>query len=310
MNLLVPLTLTDAMLTSCTAPETDYTVWAFGTFAVGDMRMMTTGVHRIYECLSAHTSTDATGAPNLNLSGSTPKWLDRGATNRWLAFDGITNTPTVIATPLTWVLRPGFFNAVAFYDLDGASLTVSVKDAPGGTVVDTRTVDLQEPPIDWYEWLFSPITARRKVVLTGFVPYPDAELTITITAASGNVGCGQISIGDYRPLIGDAEWGGTLQGAAAEPFTYSYIKTDGFGRTEIKRRHSATNLSVRVAMPRESADLALASVQEVLDVPACWIATDTSGYAGLNVYGLGSGSVTYDDPPLTATFTLNVRGFI
>ena len=46
MKLIRPTALTDAMLTSSTAPENDYAVWASGTaYAVGS-RVILTSTHR------------------------------------------------------------------------------------------------------------------------------------------------------------------------------------------------------------------------------------------------------------------------
>lgn len=309
MNVLIPVTIVDAMLSSSTIaePAAGETAWNAATSYTVGTRAIRTTTHRIYENLIA--GVDAT-LPENATTGTTPRWLDVGPTNRWACFDNLVNTQSSIVTPMTYVLRPGFFNALAFYGLDGATISISVKDAPGGTVIYTYTGDLQEPPIDWYEWAFSPIKSLTKLVLHGITPYPDAELTITITAGTGvTVKAGIIVVGDYRPFLSEGDWGGTQYGATAEPVTYSYITTDVFGVTRIVRRHAATDMKVRVVMPRERADSALASLQEVLDVPVCWIATDTSGYAGLNVFGLGSGSMSYDSFG-HAVLSINVKGFI
>lgn len=309
MNVLVPLTVTDAMLSSATIaePAAGEAAWSSATAYTVGQRAILVATHRIYECLVAHTN----AIPSANLLGPTPKWLDVGPTSRWAAFDGLNNTTSSNTTSMSYVLRPGFFNAIALYGLTGATYTVTLKDAPGGTVVDTRTGSLIEPVPDWYEWLFSPIQQLSKLVLSGFVPYPDPELTITIAAAaSAAVGVGILAIGDLQPLIGGgAEFGGSEFGANAQPVSYSYIKTDDYGVTKIVRRHSATDMTVRVLMPRSYADSALAIVQDVLDVPACWIATDAAGFTGLNVYGLGSGTMSYDSPA-HATLNLNVKGFV
>ena len=53
MRLIRPTTLTDAMLTSSTAPETDYPAWSSATaYAVG-ARVILTATHRRYEALAA-----------------------------------------------------------------------------------------------------------------------------------------------------------------------------------------------------------------------------------------------------------------
>jgi hypothetical protein len=118
-----------------------------------------------------------------------------------------------------------------------------------------------------------------------------------------------IVLGDMRPLVTVGEIGGTEYGATAEPVTYSYITTDVYGTTKIVRRHNATNMRVRVVLPKADADAALATVQDVLDIPAAWIASSASGYGGLNVFGLGSGSLGYDGST-HSVFTINVKGFV
>lgn len=53
MKLIRPTALTDAMLTSSTAPENDYAAWATSTaYAVG-ARVILTSTHRKYEALAA-----------------------------------------------------------------------------------------------------------------------------------------------------------------------------------------------------------------------------------------------------------------
>lgn len=306
MNILIPFDVTDAMLTSSTIaePSAAETAWvSAGTYAVGDVRIRAT-THRRYEAQAAITG--STTPPE----DDPTRWLDVGPTDRWALFDAEVSTQSRIVTPLSYVLRPGFFNSVGVAGLDGAVLSLTLKDDPGGTVVDSRTVDLTEPPLDWYDWAFGRINALTKVVLDGFVPYPDPELTITITAAPGvTVGAGMLALGDMVPLAGESDFGGTTQGASAEPVTYSYIATDEYGTTSIKRRKATTDLRCEVVMPRAEADNAVAVLQRVLDMPAFFIPTQTPGYAGLIVFGLGSGAVRYDSPNV-ATASVFVKGMI
>ena len=306
MNVLVPIPIADAMIlagTTVAEPAASETAWVSGTFALGDRRIRAT-THRVYECVQAHTARTA-------LPEADPAyWLDAGPTLRYAPFDWYTTTQATATTTLTYVLQPGYFNAISVYGLTGAAIIVSVKDAPGGAVIYTYSGTLSEPPVGWYEFLFARQRPISKLVLTNIPIRPSAELTITITAATGAaVGVGMINVGDYRSLCGDAAWGGTQYGASAEPTSYSYLKTDDDGTTTIKRRPSATNMLTSDIMPAESADYALACIQEVLDVPVSWIATSAPGYAGLNVFGLGSGKVSYDSCGY-ATVSLTVKGLI
>jgi hypothetical protein len=308
VNILTPITITDAMLlagTTVAEPAPSETAWASGgTYALGDLRIRTT-THRVYECVQAHTG--RTALPEVD----TAYWKSASPTLRWAPFDVYTSTAATGTTSMTFVLQPGYFNALAMYGLVGAAVAVSIKDAPGGTVIYSETVSLTEPaPGGWYEYLFVAPKTLTKVLLTDLPIRPTAELTVTVSAASGAaVGLGMLVVGDYRPMMGDADWGGAEYGATAEPVTYSYIKTNDDGTTTIKRRHKATNARVTVVLPKDQADAALAMVQEVLDVPVAWIATDVPGYAGLNVFGIGSGSLSYEGPGV-ARFQINVKGLI
>lgn len=304
-RVLVPLAITDAMLTSCTVaePAAGETAWVSGgTYAVGDRRIRTT-THSVYECSAAHT-----GITTVPESDPT-RWFRVGPTARWAALDNACSTQTTASTSLSFVFHIGFFNSVALYNLLGSTVDITVKDAPGGTVVYTQTDSLDGPYIDEYAWCWGPPRQKQKLVVSDLIPYPDAELTITISAGTGTtVGVGMIAIGDLRPLIVD-DWGGTEYGAEASPVDFSYIKTNEFGDTTIVKRRSATDMKITVVMPSENADYALASVQEVLAIPAAWIGTTAPGHDGLNVFGLGTATLTYEGFA-QSRMTINVKGLV
>lgn len=308
---LVPLVITDAMVSSSTAsePSATETVWAAATsYVVGQEAILTT-THRVYTNLIAGVNATS---PDQALTSSTPRWLDTRPTNKWAAFDAQVNTQSVLVTPLTYVLRPGLFNALAFYGLDGATLNVSVKDAVGGNVVYTYTTDLNSLPLDHYDYYFGTIKLLTKALCQGITPYADPEVTITITAATGViVKAGMIAVGDLRSLISTStsSLGGTQYGAKAKPITYSYISTDAYGNTKIVRRNKSTDMDIRVVVPNSDTDSALQTIQDVLDVPAAWIGSDSAGYLGLSVFGLASGDVSYEGPN-HSVITIAVKGLI
>jgi len=306
---LVPIELTDAMLSSSTIaePAATETAWNAATnYAVGAEAILVS-THRVYTNLLGGVNATS---PELALTGATPRWLDTRPTLRWAAFDSQVSTQSTAVTPLTYVMLPGLINAIAFYGLDGTTLSISIKDAPGGTVIYTNTIDLTEPPLDYYDYYFGRIKSLTKAVVKDLVPYANPEITISITAGVGvTVKAGMIAFGDLRALLSTGEIGGTLTGAKAKPVTYSYISTDAFGTTSIVRRTAATDLDITAQVPTSDADTALATIQEVLDVPAAWIGSDTANFTGLNVFGLASGDVSYEGPTYSI-ITINVRGLI
>jgi hypothetical protein len=308
MYILIPITITDAMLgagTTVAEPAPGETLWVSGaTHALGDRRIRST-THRVYECVQAHTGRAATPETDAMF------WLDAGPTQRYAPFDSYTTTAASGTTSMTYVLSPGYFNAISMYGLVGTQIVVTVRDAPGGAVIyrypETGTAPLSDPPGSWYEYLFGKRRQVQKLVLKDIPIRPTAELTITITGAS--VGLGMLNVGDLAPVVGEADWGGVNWGATAEPTSYSYMKTNDDGTTTIRRRSKATSLRVTVSMPRDRADAALAMVQQVLDVPVSWISTTVPGYEGLNVFGIGSGSLSYDSFGV-ASLQINVKGLI
>lgn len=303
MNIITPITITDAMIGAGTTVAEDPTpAWVSGAAYTVGQEVHLASTHRVYRCAA---DTSGTLAPNTAIT----VWSDMRPTNRWAPFDQYTSTAATATTSLTYVLKPGFFNALALYGLVGVSYAVTVKDAPGGAVVYSRTGAFFEDPDGWYEYLFGILKPLDKLVLTGMPLRPDAELTVTITAASGaKVALGMLVVGDFKSLLGGAYWGGAERGSSAEPITYSYIRTEEDGTTTIRRRHSATNLRVQVVMPIQSADYALNAIREVLDVPVAVVSTTARHHTGLTTFGLVSGGVSYDGP--LARANIIVKGLI
>lgn len=280
MTITKPVTLTDAMLTSSTAPETDYAAWAFGTFAVGNRRIMTTGLHIVYECLVAHTSTDATGAPNLNTSGVTPKWLAIAPTNRWAMFDAKVGTVTSVASPLTVVLRPGAVGGVALLELTGRQVVVSMKDAPAGTTVYSKTVVLDGTIIgSFYEWFFEDYVQLTDLNITDLPSqFPSCELTVSLTGTS-TVACGVCHIGSVH-TVGDVQYGATVG-----IVSYSVKSVDAFGNTTVVKRANSKRNSLKVVTAKADFNRIYRLMAALDSVPCIFSATGVSGYEPMIVYG-------------------------
>jgi hypothetical protein len=290
------------MLVSSTAPETDFAVWAFGTFAVGDKRIMTTGVHKVYQCLVVHTSTDATGAPNLNTTGATPKWLEVSATNRWKLFDGEVGSVTTNATSLVTVFKPGAINSLAMLELQGATASVSVKDATGGTVVYTASKTLDGAILlDWYMYFFEAAVQLTEWTLTNIPPYANCEVTVTVTSG-GTAGIGVLSVGTVYAL------GDTLSGVTTGITDYSIKSTDTFGRTTIVKRKFSKRVDCKLYLD----NIALNKVQKVLanlrSTPCVWITSEVDTYSLLTTYGFYKDFTLEIPYPTVSMCSLSIEG--
>jgi hypothetical protein len=272
MKVIKPVAVTDAVLISSTAPETDYSAWAAGTaYSVGN-RVIRTSTHRIYERLIAGTTATAPELDAVN-------WIDIAPTNRWAMFDSEVSTQTALASPLTVVIKPGFVNGIALFGLVGDSLTVTVRDGLAGSVVYSRTLALDGTILaDWYQYFFEPYVQRADVVLTDLPPYGDAHITLTLTG-SGTVKCGIVALGTVYTL------GDTQQGASVSIVDYSRKETDAFGVTSFVQRAYSKRMSVNLLLANAQLNKTQRVLADLRASPAAWVGTDAPGYEPLTVYG-------------------------
>ena len=257
---------------SSTAPENDYVAWNPAVSYSAGTRVIRTQTHRIYENLIAGVNATV---PEL----APTRWLDIGPTNRWAMFDKVVGTATSGTSPLTVVLTPGQINSIALQGLVAESVQVIVKDTVSGTVVFDQTIDLEFAQItDFYEWFFEPFEVRSDAVLTNIPPYPDCEVTIIVSGAT-TVKVGLLVVGNSYE-IGDTQYG-----AQIGILNFSVKSTDAFGNTTITPRGYARRMDIKVWMPAIYLNRTYQLLSELKDTPCIWIATDTSGYESMIVYG-------------------------
>lgn len=270
MKVVKPVVIGEAQLISSTAPETDYAAYAAGTdYAVG-VRVIY--LHVIYESVQT---------PNVGHTPGTDAlyWAPKGPTNRWAMLDDEISTQTVLASPLTVVIKPGYVNSLALFGLEGATLDVAVRDGLAGPVVYNRSQTLDGTIItDWYQYFFEPSVQLGEVVLTDLPPYGDAHVTVTIGGA-GTVRCGIIVAGTVYVL------GDTQHGASASIIDYSRKDTSATGVTTFVRRKYSKRMSTQLWLT----NVMLNKVQRVLAdlraTPCVWIGADATGYEPLIIFG-------------------------
>ena len=239
MSIIKPTVLTDAMLISSTVPETEYALWNAATSYTVGQRVIRLTTHHVYENLIA--GVDA-GLPESSITGNTPRWLDIGADNRWAMFDYKVGTVSSIATPLTVVTNPGSISGIGLLGLVGSLATIQVKSQTGGTVVYSKSVNLDGTVItSFYDWFFEPFQQLTDLSLTDLPgQYSNPEVTLSITSKSGTVGCGTYSFGRVYNL------GSTQYGATAGIISYSIKTFDAFGNVTIVKRANSKRNSLKI----------------------------------------------------------------
>jgi hypothetical protein len=307
-RLLVPITITTAMLgagTTLPEPATAYgeSAWvSAGTYVLADLKTYA-GV--IYKCASGHTGRTTT--PNLDPT----YWVAQGPTRRMAPFDDYTATVAAATGTLTYVINASFPDGINIYNPKGAAYSITVKDAPGGTVTNSQSGDLYAQAAGFAELLFSPLLAIDKIALSDIDLSPTAEITITLTnGASGAVSVGDIKVGSWRLLKGAAaDFGGAQYGASSERKTYTSRKYNDDGTYTTVKRGSYRDVRCQVVIDAEQAMYADAILAEIADVAVPFEASGLPRYGYLSTLGFVSASMSADNFGVT-TLDITIKGNI
>ena len=126
LNVLVPITATDAAMYQTNVAENDYTAWNSATaYVVGD-RVISTTSHKVYECVLAHTNQSPLIAANIGV-----EWVIVGPTNRWKPFDLTLASAAVKTTgDISYrLLLSGPVDTVAIFGMAGGEVAVELIEA-------------------------------------------------------------------------------------------------------------------------------------------------------------------------------------
>lgn len=279
-SVIVPTAITDAMLVSCTTtePAAGEVLWSAATsYTVGQVVTRTT-THKRYECLIA--GVDAT-LPETAALALPKRWLDLGATNRWSQFDKKIGTATTSTGNLTTVIKPGSVEGLALLDLIGISATVSVKSATGGTVVYSKTIDLDGSMVtSVYDWMFGDRIQKRNVLLADLPgQYPSMELTVTITSTSG-AAVGVLAVGRVM-MIGSTEFG-----AGAGIINFGKVADDGFGNRTWIEGEWANRVTLPLVANSSDLNRIHRQLAAVRSTPCVYIGSSLDSMEPLVCYGV------------------------
>lgn len=271
MKAVKPTPVTAAVLISSTAVETE-AAWVATTAYSAGQRVLRTTTQRIYQRIVAGTTATAPEADPTN-------WLDLKPSNVWAMFDGEISTQTEATGSLTVLLKPGYINSLCLFGLEGAELTVTVRDGLGGPVVYSATKSLDGTIItNWYQYYYEPTSLLTSVVLADLPPYTDAHITITVTGGS-TVKCGTCLVGTFYEL-GDLQYGAT-----SSIIDYSRKDTDAFGVTSFVRRAYSDRITASLMFSNAQLNKVKGVLASLRATPCAWIGTDVSGLEVLNTYG-------------------------
>lgn len=299
MDVLLPVTVTDSVLTSSTVPENDYAQWsAATTYAIGN-RVIVISTHKVYESLINS---------NLNNSPVTDdgtRWLEVSATNRWKAFDQKINEKVTQANSVGYVFNPTgeLITSVAFFGLNAATLTLSLSTPSAGTYFnETYSLIDNSYIVDWYTYFFEPNRQLEELLVTDIPPYTSPTITVTVAEAGGTVEVGQIVFGRSVNL------GFARYGTNVSIEDYSRKERDTFGNPIIIQRAFSQRAEFDFALSTEAVRRVQSILSNIRTTPVVWNLGENTSQYGTTIYGFYKDfSITLSTPSLSYG-TLEVEG--
>lgn len=293
MNILLPITITEAMMLAGTSiPSVDTAsgevAWlASGNYAIGDKRTSSGG---IYSCVKTHTATGASPKPE----DDAVNWLYKSPTNRMAPFDEYIYTTAKRADELRYVLQPGFFNGFALHGMDADALQVTLRETDGGAVLyqDTRTLYAQA--FGEWEYLFGNLQREIKHSANELPMRPASTLDVRLTRnVVGQIASlGYMSVGQWQTLLAPlSNVGGTQYGAEVTPKSYSYFKRNDDGTYTRRQGRTAKQITASVAIDATQAPQVESMLASIMDTPVAVEASSLPRYGHLSTVGFVTGSI-------------------
>lgn len=278
------------------AGPTSYSTWTSGGSYTAGGRVVRDNVHRVFEALTTHSG--ITVEPEFDATN----WLDIGPTNRWAMFDGSASNVTMSASPLTFTVAPGIVDSAALIGLVGAtSVAFTMDSVDGGGEVFSETVSLDDSAdlYDWWDYYFTEIVVRTTVVLEGFPPFTDGEITVTVTGST-TVGVAIAAFGTVTPIEK------SNFGAEVSIADYSKKETDELGRVSLVERPYADKLDVTTMVERSSMHQLKRKLTSVRATPCVWFEED--GGDSMTLYGYYKDWTINVAYPTYVNVTLSLEG--
>jgi hypothetical protein len=273
MSIIKPNVLPVSALSSTTAVD-EYA--AYNASTAYALNANVTYLERYWQCIQGPST------------GNTPDesplyWVDMGQSNVWGMFDTSVGTLTTAEGDLTVVLRPGAVGGIAMLELAGKSLTVTMRDAPGGTVIYNKTVALDSTPVtNFYDWFYAEYVQLTDVVLTDLpIHFVSNELTITISGASdiSTVSCGVCQMGQVISV------GLTQIGATVGIVDYSKKTVNAFGNYTIERRAFSKRSDFQVVLNKSDFNRVFRALADLRSTLCVYVGEGAVGYEPLLVWG-------------------------
>lgn len=252
-------------------------VWTAGTYGLGDIviREVLIG-NGFMRNLPALRKFESLSASNTAIPGQDEtKWQDTGPANTVACFDVKVSTRTTYAGTLTMEVAPAALaTVVAFFNLVGQQITLTVRDDSDAVVYNESRNLVAEEVADWFDWFHAPFDQLDRVVFTGAPIYTTSTVEISVTPRGGTAGVGHVCFALPRD-IGFSP----MAGATVGTDDYSVKETDEFGDTTFVERPSSDFQNIAVLTENTRIGFVKRLLTRLRATPCMLIASDSEELA-------------------------------
>jgi hypothetical protein len=192
-------------------------------------------------------------------------------------------------------------DSVALFNVDCATVRVTVTDATDGLVYDQTVNMVSDSGItDWYAYFFEPIIRIADYVFTELPPYLGATVRALLSDSGGTAKCGACVLGLSRAI------GGTQYGASTGIQDYSIKQADDFGNYTILERAYNKRAVFQVIVENSLIDALQTLLAGYRATPVVYVGSDL--YASTMVYGFYKDFSTVIAYPNESILSIELEG--
>lgn len=302
MKMIVPRTITPAMIDATDVPEDDtYAAWSSGTtYAVDDIVYLASTTLQ-YVALASSTGIDPSNP------AADGHWAPYKTATRWRPFDGVIERYASRTTSLYYeITAPGFCDSIALFNLVAGAVRVQITNGGGTEIYDETHTMVDKSGIrtflDYLTW--QPVYST-KLVLSGLPIFAGYTVRVTVSVGVGSTArLGEFVIGRMVTL------GNSLFGTEIGGTDYSDIGANDFGeRVPVVRAYSdeATYAFQVDRQDEERVKSLIAARRGQLTV---FLTDPSHGAMGTIVYGLAEIPQIVLDAGPVSTASMRVYGVI
>jgi len=292
MIIIVPQTITNAMITANTATNADADYAPATSYAAG---VKVTYNNFVYLSLQASNV-----GHQPDLAASITWWSLVGPSNKWAMFDDVVQTQTTATATLQTTIRADYVNALSCVNITASSVDIECKK--DGAVFYAKTLDLFDYSLltDWSAYFFSEHDFATEFSLTDIPPIPASDIKITVMKPTSTVGLGKIILGAQLDV------GLEHYGLNREGIDYTQAVFDPFGDVTLSRRAYVRKYTTKATLENAKFDYVSKKLDSIASVPVLCIGGN--GFkSSLTVYGLVSYSLILEHLQVSYV-NIEVRG--